>query len=294
MRKKSVGTKIKLCLEILIIIVLLPYIITVFMNGKNVKENQVEEQMVQVDVKDGVKELPLHDYCIGVFAKSVNIKDKKEALLAQSIVIRTQIYKEMSDNPDQPLKEMYFTKQDMEHKWGISKYRKNYEKLEEIWDTTAGMVLTYEGQIINAAYHKISNGSTRDGKEVLKDEEYPYLKIKECPRDVEAAEQMQTIVLEEMDAKVTKYDSAGYVLSVKVGDETCSGEEFRKVHGLASSCFVLQKYQGKLRVTTKGVGHGLGMSQYAANEMAKEGRDYVEILKYFFDGIEIREVVEIL
>lgn len=294
MKRRSVSAKLKLCLEIMIIIVLLPYIITIFMNGRDVAENLVEERIVQVEVKEGMKEVPLREYCIGVFAKSVDIKDKKEALLAQSIVVRTQIYKDMSDNPDQPLKETYFTRSDMEHKWGITNYRKNYEKLEDIWDMTMGMVLTYEGEIITAAYHKISNGSTRDGKEVLKEEAYPYLKIKECPKDVEAAEQMQTIVLEDMDAKVTKYDSAGYVLSVQVGDKTYSGEEFRNVHGLASSCFVLQKYDGKLRVTTRGVGHGLGMSQYAANEMAKEGKDYVEILGYFFDGTEIREVVEIL
>lgn len=294
MKRRSVGAKLKICLEIMIIIVLLPYIITIFMNGRDMTENLVEERMVQVEEKDGMKEIPLREYCIGVFAKSIDVKDKKEALLAQSIIIRTQIYKNMSDHPDEPLKETYFTKQDMEHKWGISNYRKNYEKLENIWDLTSGMVLTYEGEIITAAYHKISNGSTRDGKEVLKEENYPYLKIKECPKDVEAPEQMQTIVLDDMDAKVTKYDSAGYALSVQVGEKNYSGEEFRDAHGLASSCFMIQKYDGKLRVTTRGVGHGLGMSQYAANEMAKEGKDYVEILKYFFDGTEIREVVEIL
>ena len=61
-----------------------------------------------------------------------------------------------------------------------------------------------------------------------------------------------------------------------------------------SACFTLQDYNGKLRVTTRGVGHGLGMSQYTANRMAKEGKDYKEILDYFFSGTEIKEVTEIL
>ena len=69
--------------------------------------------------------------------------------------------------------------------------------------------------------------------------------------------------------------------SVRVGQETVNGEEFRQTYGLASSCFILQKYDGKLRITTRGVGHGLGLSQYTANEMAKEGKDAAEILQYF-------------
>ena len=72
------------------------------------------------------------------------------------------------------------------------------------------------------------------------------------------------------------------------------GEEFRQTYGLASSCFILQKYDGKLRITTRGVGHGLGLSQYTANEMANEGKDAAEILQYFFEGTEIREVAEIV
>ena len=73
-----------------------------------------------------------------------------------------------------------------------------------------------------------------------------------------------------------------------------SGEEFRNAYDLDSACFTLQDYDGKLRVTTRGAGHGLGMSQYTANRMAKGGKDYKEILEYFFPGTEIKEVTEIL
>ena len=63
---------------------------------------------------------------------------------------------------------------------------------------------------------------------------------------------------------------------------------------LASGSFVLQKYDGKLRVTTRGVGHGLGLSQYSANKMAKDGKTYDEILEYFFEGTELKEVADIV
>jgi len=94
--------------------------------------------------------------------------------------------------------------------------------------------------------------------------------------------------------EIQETDSVGYVLKIRVGDKVMSGEEFRNKYELASSCFTLQPYNGKLRVTTRGAGHGIGMSQYTANEMAKEGKKYDEILQYFYEGTEMKEVAEIL
>lgn len=125
-------------------------------------------------------------------------------------------------------------------------------------------------------------------------ETYPYLQIKDCVKDIGGDMQMQTKIIPVAGAKVTKEDSAGYVLEVQVGEEVVSGENFRDTYELASSSFELQEFDGKTRVITRGVGHGLGLSQYTANEMAKEGKTYQEILQYFFEGTEIREVAEIL
>ena len=111
---------------------------------------------------------------------------------------------------------------------------------------------------------------------------------------IQFSKQIQTVTLEDMDAEVEKCDTAGYVLSVRVGKEKVSGEEFRTNYHLASSCFTLQKYNGKLRITTRGVGHGLGMSQNTANELAKAGRNYEEILEEFFTDTEIKEVTDIV
>lgn len=105
---------------------------------------------------------------------------------------------------------------------------------------------------------------------------------------------MESKLIKVAGAQITSQDSAGYVTGVKVGEETLNGETFRDTYGLLSSCFELQEFEGKMRVTTKGIGHGLGMSQNTANEMAKEGKKYNEILQYFYEGTEMKEVAEIL
>ena len=66
-----------------------------------------------------------------------------------------------------------------------------------------------------------------------------------------------------------------------------AGEEFRKVLDLNSSCFTIEESEGKIRITTKGLGHGIGLSQFNANEMAKNGDDYQKILTYYFKNIEL-------
>jgi stage II sporulation protein D len=81
---------------------------------------------------------------------------------------------------------------------------------------------------------------------------------------------------------------------MKIGDTVCTGDQFRDALSLASSAFTLQDYNGMLRITTVGKGHGLGMSQWTANELAKEGKSYEEILDVFFTGTKLIEETEIL
>lgn len=279
----------------LIIIVLLPYIVTVFMNGPAIPtDTTVDTTYVKVKKDDTELELPLEEYCIGRMAKEIPADYEEEALKAQAVIVRTSVYKSIKEGGTQVvLEDDFWTEEEMRQQWGSS-YSGHYRKMQNAWNDTEGQVVMYGENLANTPFTRLTNGNTRDGKEVLGSEDYPYLKIKDCPLDIEAAEQIQTVTVDDMDAEVTAMDTAGYVTSVRVGQETVNGEEFRQTYGLASSCFILQKYDGKLRITTRGVGHGLGLSQYTANEMAKEGKDVSEILQYFFEGTEIREVAEIV
>ena len=263
--------KIKKGIAVLLIVILLPYIITIFANGK-----MVEKQ----EEKDGKSEL-LKQHCIGVLASEVSPEYEDEMLKVQAVLVRTTIYQQI-DNLGDEIGDIA----------GIDKSW--YKKLEKIWDETDGQVILYQGELALVPFHQVSNGKTRSGEEVLGSNQYPYLQIRECPKDVDAENQMESKFVEVRNAQVTKYDSAGYALTVKIGEETCKGEQFRDTYHLASSCFELQAFENNTRVITKGVGHGLGLSQHTANEMAKEGKNYKEILQYFFEGTEIHEVAEIL
>ena len=106
----------------------------------------------------------------------------------------------------------------------------------------------------------------------------------DCPLDIENTKQIQTVTVDDMDAEITALDTAGYVINVRVGQENVSGEEFRNTYNLASSCFTLQRYNGKMRITTRGIGHGLGMSQNTANKMSKKGKTYEENTAIFLCG----------
>lgn len=280
----------------IIIIVLLPYVVTVFLNGPSIETTAPADEM-EVMVKQGEKEiqLPLDEYGIGRMAKEIPTSYEEEAIKVQAILVRTAVYKQLKEEGSEAvLADDFWTEKEMKEEWGSRKFSEYYRKMENAWQETEGQVVMYGEELANTPFTRLTNGSTRDGKEVLGSEDYPYLKIKECPLDIESKDQIRTVTTEDMDAEIKETDTAGYVTSVRVGEETMSGEEFREKYKLDSSCFILQKYDGKMRITTRGVGHGLGLSQYTANEMAKEEKTTEEILQYFFEGTEIREVAEII
>lgn len=262
----GVRQRLKRMSAVLIIILLLPYIITVFMNGESVETSE---------------ESILDEYCIGVLAQEVSSDYEDEMLKTQAVMVRTTVYSKITELDKQEI-----VKPNLDVKW--------HARLKKIWEETEGQVLMYQENLALVPFHKLSNGNTRSGKEVLGTDDYPYLQVKNCAKDVGSDLQMQTQIIDVAGISIVSKDSAGYVTEVKVGEETCSGDSFRDAYGLSSSCFDLQEFEGKTRVTTRGVGHGLGLSQYMANEMAKEGKSYKEILQYFFEGTEIKEVAEIL
>lgn len=280
-----------------LIVILLPYIVTIFLNGPILTSSvKAEEVMVKVKKEnENYITMSLKDYGIGILAREISAAYEIEALKSQAIIIRTRIYKKYSENgSDIVLDEEFLTQSDMEEVWGIARFADNYRKLETAWKETEGQVLTYEGQIIYTPFFSLSNGTTRDGEEVF-GKEYPYLKMKDCPLDIEETKQVQTVTLEKEEVdklEIISCDTAGYVLKVKVGKEEINGEEFRQNYNLASSCFFVQEYEGKIRITTRGVGHGVGLSQNTAHRMAEEGKTANEILKYFYEGCEINEVAD--
>lgn len=300
-----------------VVLLLIPYIITVLINGPYMGNGTLRQ--VKVKVGNVEKKVPWEEYFIGKLAKEIDVSYEMETLKAQAVLIRTNIYREISEKKDALLSGEYMTYREMEKVWGRKEVKKIRKRLEKAAEETKDQILLYKGKPAFVPFHRLSNGSTREGTEVFGNDSYPYLKKKECPKDVESEYQLQALTLTYAEVKeycspfllavekkesgqsfngkdfeVIKTDTSGYVIKIRIGENVYSGEKFREALNLPSGCFTLHDQEDQLKITTKGVGHGVGMSQYTANSMAKEGKKYKEILAYFYEGTEQKQVAEIL
>lgn len=301
--------KIKFILSFLIILLFLPYICVVLFH------NNVQAEDVYFSIENSVTEENNMDsevFVVGVLATQMPASYEKETLKAQAVIARTQIYKMMKEQGIENLEakhlSQYMSINEMEKVWGYSKMQEHYGKFKEAVKETEGIIMKYQGEYIEPCFFAVSNGKSRNGNEVYHSEAYPYLEKVENPYDIlsenylkvttmnkeELVEKLNKELGSSLEAesilsqiKINTKDTAGYVTHVEIGEYTMAGEEFRKVLGLNSSSFIIEESEGKVRITTKGLGHGIGFSQFNANEMAKNGDDYQKILKYYFKNIEL-------
>lgn len=314
----------KNAISILIIIILTPYLAVTILNGGvswvnlngGFKETKETKEIIN-DFSDDSKESPktitvkdnnvtynleLNQYIVGLVAGQIPITYEEEAIKAQIVITRTNLLNKIGSKTQIETSDLgmnYVNLTQMEKYWGTEGFYENYAKLERLVEETGNEVIKYEKKLIDAPYHAISAGMTRNAEEVLKSKIYPYLVSVDTKGDIEAENfiTIYTMSLEEMSEKLSRVlkfvpqiidkDSGGYVEAVKLGEEVVSGEQFSKELGIASSNFSIDGEAKKMKITCKGRGHGLGMSQYTANKMAKEGKDYKEIISFFYKNIEI-------
>ena len=324
MNRYAVEQKFKSIAAFLIILILLPYIVSVFVNGADVREDAGEDFYVKVKVPDaeeadGVTEIRWTDYLAGILAEEISEDCEPETLKAQAVVIRTQIYRTLEDSEDKTLTESYLSRDEMEDKWGAENYGEYNEKYIRAVEETDDTVVMYGDAYAWTPFHQSSNGMTRSAAEVLGSNDYPYIAVRECPLDKEADDEIQTftfpyteiqslcrdfLVAEEDEDKaaqgytyddfeVRSCDSAGYVSELRIGNTICTGDQFRDALSLPSSAFSFsEEDDDNIKITTTGKGHGLGMSIWTADQMAKEGKTFEEILAFFFEGTELRNDIQ--
>lgn len=324
MNRYAVEQKFKSIAAFLIILILLPYIVSVFVNGADVREDDGENFYVKVKVPDaeeadGVTEIRWTDYLAGILAEEISEDCEPETLKAQAVVIRTQIYRTLEDSEDKTLTESYLSRDEMEDKWGAENYGEYYEKYIRAVEETDDTVVMYGDAYAWTPFHQSSNGMTRSAAEVLGSNDYPYIAVRECPLDKEADDEIQTftfpyteiqslcrdfLVAEEDEDKaaqgytyddfeVRSCDSAGYVSELRMGNTICTGDQFRDALSLPSSAFSFsEEDDDNIKITTTGKGHGLGMSIWTADQMAKGGKTFEEILAFFFEGTELRNDIQ--
>lgn len=303
---------------LLLFFLLLPVIITGLLGNGKQKEEETEMLMLMEQIMDGPctvinetalgrEEIPLELYVADVLMRTMGEEYEEEALKAQAVLLRAELI------PDEG---MSITISDQAY--GKESVKKKYLMAVA---QTRGIYPEYNGKPVYGAYCAVSNGQTRSASELLCSEEYPYLTGVICERDFLSTEYAKTVSFgiqefETVFAQIKKTaveeetlenarenkryeskggmdiirDSAGYVLYLRYQDEWAEGETVRYALNLPSASFEIDKDGDEIYFRCKGAGHGLGLSQFGANEMALEGKNYIDILNYFFQGITLTKI----
>ncbi len=260
-------------------------------------ENQLSEDViVEVSTANGQLELELENYLIGVLASEMPASFELEALKAQAVASRSYVYSRELKVDDTTSSQVYQNDDVLKEKWQDS-YDMNLAKIKEAVVSTKGQVLVYDQQIIHAYFFSSSNGKTNNSEDYWTTP-YPYLvsvdshydDIKQDNRRTKAFtfDELSQIFKEAfISMEIISHYENDYVKEVRVNDKIYSGRAVREMCELSSSSFQIERNEVGIIFTTWGSGHGVGMSQYGAQGMALEGYDYIEILKHYYQGVEI-------
>ena len=265
------------------------------------KNNEVPKDIKITITKNNQKyELNLEDYVIGVVAGEMPALFETEALKAQAIASRTYAINQIINNKDliaTTADQVYLTKEEMSLKWQ-NKYEEYYNKIKQIVLSTKNLIMYYNNEPIKAYYYSMSNGYTESSIDVF-NEQYDYLNIVSSPWDENNSKTI-TITKEEFCTKLNIdcpniiinniiKNKSNRVSEITINNKTFTGPKIRKLLSLRSTDFAID-INDNITITTKGYGHGVGMSQYGANNMAKEGYNYEQILKYYYQNVEIANI----
>lgn len=281
-----------------VIVLFLPLGVTVLLSGMDAVRIQ--------------KQMDMETYLPAILCEQVPWDYEEEMLKVQAVLARSSLYYYMEkEKPEEIQWEEKLEQFQRDRK--NARYREAYERMERAVRLTRGQVITWQGEVCPGIFHRISSGKTRDGMEVLQDVSFSFLRSVDSGQDREAEEFLKGhyFTLEALEQRlqeeypgitfteepladqirIEKRDSQGYILEMKVGDQEVTGEEFRRKLELSSCNLTIQELDGKIRFLCKGLGHGLGLSQYGGNELAKQGKTYQEILFFYFPDLCIECII---
>ncbi|MCD7920829.1 MAG: stage II sporulation protein D [Clostridiales bacterium] len=261
--------------------------------------------------------LPLDEYLWGVVAAEMPAAFQEEALKAQAIAARTYTLYRMAhgtDSHDEALCgdpnccQAWISREERLAAWPEENGEAYAEKIAAAIADTDGVYLTYAGEPLLAVFHASSGGFTRSALEVW-GQELPYLVSVASPEDdsgvpnyysvvtVEASAFQKAILAEYPDADLSgdpadwfgevAYDEAGLPVSLTVGGISIATAELRAMFDLRSPTLTAEGDEDGVTFYVTGYGHGVGMSQYGANALAKEGKTAEEILLWYYTGAEL-------
>ena len=257
------------------------------------------------------EQLPLRDYIVGVVAAEMPASYETEALKAQALVAVTFTRyrqasggdKELDDaviSDDSSRHQGYISKEEMQSKWGDA-FGVYYDRICNAVDCVLDEVICYNGKPIMAAYHAMSSGRT-EAAESIWGADVPYLQSVDSHWDEDSTRFSSEVVLsrekiaeimsvgaDDVYIKTKSTTPGGTVLSIDVCGNIITGIEARELFGLRSPVFTVERDGDNYIFSVSGYGHGVGMSQNGADSMAREGYSYSEIIKHYYQGVEIAD-----
>ena len=261
----------------------------------------VDKYQVKVDTTDKIITIDLEEYIIGVVAGEMPALFHEEALKAQAIAARTYLINHLENNKtisNTTDNQVYLTEEDMKNKWKEN-FEIYYNKIKEAVTSTQYLIMYYDNHPIKAFYFSKSNGYTASSISVF-NEQYDYLTVVKSPYDQDNSDTIEiskqefcskiNILCDKLKITNIIKDSSNRVSKITINNKEFKGTQLRKLLSLRSTDFSFKIKESTIEITTKGYGHGVGMSQYGANNMAKLGYTYEEILKYYYRDIEIGSI----
>lgn len=261
-----------------------------------------------------IKKLSERDYVVGALASEMPPTFHIEALKAQAAAIYTNAFRartagdKYSAEINSAKNEGYIDDKTLKERWGKS-YDVYIGKMQKAVDAVLGCVIAYDGCPIVAAYHSQSAGKTESAENVWGGK-VPYLVAVDSLGDtynvnlestkiVSASEARKVLSETFPDAFLPQDDSllftdfvlspSGTVLSCTVGNVKVSGQKIRGLFSLRSACFAARYNEGNFVFSVKGYGHGVGLSQYGADFMARQGKNFEDILKHYYTDIHLMQ-----
>jgi stage II sporulation protein D len=299
------------------------------------------EVVVYLHETSSLHRMNLEEYVRGVVAAEMPASFNIESLKAQAVAARTYAvarlrslggrgcdrHKDADVCTDSTHCQGWLSDDELIGKWGYLDYLVYRRKVSEAVEATGGIILTYEGGVIDPVYHASSGGVTENSEDVwavsvpyLRSVSTEYEKGSPHYRDsfsftvtdierlfgidlVEKRESVEVIdgheikVIEQGNispesVEIVDQSENGHVRLVRLGDSLFEGSEVRQRLGLPSARFTIETLTDRLIVTTIGYGHGVGMSQHGADRMAAHGHDYQEILRHYYTGVQLAKLVQ--
>lgn len=268
-----------------------------------------------------VEEIALDEYLYGVVAGEMPASFEEEALKAQAVVARTYtIYKIVNNDGKHKDADIcdssvccqaWISKEERLEKWKENVRDEYWNKIVNAVNSTQGKIITYENKPINAFFHSNSGGETEAPINVWGGSGYPYLQSvstagedaysqykseaefskKEFEKKIKEEHNDFKIDFNKKDCiNVKEYTEGNRVKTIKIGNLELSGVEVRNIFDLRSANFKVNISDDKIKFEVLGYGHGVGMSQTGADSMAKEGKNYEDIIHHFYTGVEIKNM----